>query len=719
MRICLVSREFAPYFGAGIGTYASQMAAAWAGAGHETHILTAPHPALRERAPALRPGVHFHTTSPESGVAALDAYRFDFRQHAMAVYESLQSLHARHPFNYIEFPEYWAEGYFALRARRTGGDFGGAVLGVRLHTPTRDCRALNREDWLDEEIATLEHSEESGIREADVIVSPTRSLLERVTGALGLPGDAGSAVIPYPFDAASIAELGTEAAYAAATPTILYFGRFEQRKGVHLLIHAAAHLMKSGIDMRLRLIGRDTDTGPHGRSYLGWLRRSIPPEFRERFSFEPARPRAALGAAIRGATACCFPSLWENFPNACLEAMSLGVPVVGSDAGGMGEIIRDGEDGLLFRSGDAASLAGALKRVLADQSLRTRLSDAAPRRIQELCRPADVVAAFERVITDVKSRPAPPPARIPSPQDAPLVSVIIPFFNLAQFLPRTLESLRAQTFQGFETILIDDGSTDEAAAPLLSDVERGRHGNIRLIRQPNGGLSAARNAGLAAASGRWVVPLDADDTLEPDFLSSGLEAAARTPGATFVTSLVRFFFETPDVPHGGWVPLGIDRDLLAFANCASSCTALIDREALVRAGGYDPWLTSYEDWDLWCRLALAGATGTVIPRFLINYRCRPDSMMRTEGRMRRDLLHACLIARHAALPLHPDRTMRLELARAAAGATAETRAQQLVEENIRYRVADRLNNVMKTAGVHRALKDIAVWLGASDRERPG
>jgi glycosyltransferase involved in cell wall biosynthesis/GT2 family glycosyltransferase len=721
MRICLVSREFAPYFGAGIGTYALQMARAWASAGHEVHVLTGPHQGLPGppggSTEQTRSTIRFHAIDIDRGRAALDAYRFDFLRHAMAVYESLQALHARHAFDTIEFPEYWAEGYFALRAKRTRGEFASAVLSVRLHTPTRDCRELNREDWLDEEIATLEHAEHSCIRDGDLLLSPTRSLLGRVSSRLSLLGSQAGAVIPYPFDPTSVAELGAVGPVSCARPVILYFGRLEHRKGVHILVEGAQRLMREGADFEVRLIGGDTATGPHGHSYTSWLRRAVAPEFRSRFVFEPARPRSALGSAILGATACCFPSLWENFPNACLEAMALGVPVVGSDAGGMAEIIRDGEDGLLFRAGDAASLAQSLRRALADEPLRARLAGAAPVRVAHMCQPAAVVRAWECAIESVRSHPgrAPTSDLRNRTSDTPQVSVIVPFYNLAAFLPRTLDSLRAQSFHGFETILVDDGSSDHDAAALLAEIERGRHGEVRLIRQPNAGLSAARNAGLAASRGRWVVPLDADDTLEPTFLESCLDAASRDPGATFVTSLVRYFYESPDRPHGGWVPLGIDRDLLAFTNCAATCTALIDREALRAAGGYDPWLTSYEDWDLWCRLAARGARGLVIPEFLISYRCRPDSMVRTEGKARRDLIHACLIARHASLPEHPDRTLRLHLSRAASGEAAREQAERLIAENIRYRVVDRLNRALKATGLQRAVKGVAVLLGANGR----
>src|SRR5262249_28447614 len=139
----------------------------------------------------------------------------------------------------------------------------------------------------------------------------------------------------------------------------------------------------------------------------------------------------------------------------------------------------------------------------------------------------------------------------------PAVSIIIPFYNLSSYLPHTLDSVRRQTYRDFEVILIDDGSTETEAAALLSRVEQGELGPVCVIRKVNGGLSAARTSGLAAARGRWVVPLDADDLLEPTFLESVVAAAARDPGLGLVTSLVVYFREHEPASRGVWAPLGI------------------------------------------------------------------------------------------------------------------------------------------------------------------
>lgn len=706
MRICLVSREVAPFWGAGIGTYVSLMAKAWAEAGHEVHILTEPHNGVLERGPKVRPGVRFHVVDAARGDAGVVEYPCPEMRHSMAAYCALVKLHSAEPFDYIEFPDYGGEGYFAMRARRTSGALRGAVLGVRLHTPTAFCRELNCESALDEPLAYLENIEQTAIREADVVISPSVSLLEQVRTRFDIPEDQPGAVVPYPFD--EYPPAGFEPSEKTLDePTLLYYGRLERRKGVDLLVDAAQRLLDKGIKAKFRFIGGDTNTGPVGSSMLEHLRRKVRPRFEQQITFEPALPRDELAGEIMSATCCCFPSLWENFPNVCLEAMSLGALVVGSDAGGMSEMIEDGVSGVLFAAGDVDALAGAIERALTDRSLQRSAATQAPKRIRTLCDPASVVAqtlnAIGQASPGIASETAVGTATHES--STPAVSVVIPFYNLAAYLPQTLDSLAQQSRRDFEIILVDDGSTDAASVAMVNrlDIE----GHIRVIRKQNGGLSSARNAGFAAAKARWVLPLDADDVLHPRYIEKTLLAAGRDPSAAMIGTLAWYFHEDPANASGGFVPLGFDRDLLVAMNCAASCTALLDRQAVLDVGGYDQWLTSFEDWDLYCSLARGGYRSTIVPEFLFFYRYRRDSMTRVEAMPHRDDIRAQIMAKHPDLAKRPERAARILLSQVNRG-DPNLAALRICRENLRYRVVDRLNNALHNTHLHGALKEITV-----------
>lgn len=105
----------------------------------------------------------------------------------------------------------------------------------------------------------------------------------------------------------------------------------------------------------------------------------------------------------------------------------------------------------------------------------------------------------------------------------PRLSVVVPVYNAEPYLPMLLESLRAQTLHEVEFILVDDGSNDGSPA-LLAEYAR-RDPRIRLLRQPNGGVSRARNAGIAVALGSYLAFADADDAIAPDFCSALLDRA--------------------------------------------------------------------------------------------------------------------------------------------------------------------------------------------------
>lgn len=700
MRIALVSREVSPFFGAGIGAYAAAMARAWARVGHEVHVISAPHGGFLARGPAELGGAFCHAVTPDL-TPEFEVHPSAFMRHAMGVYRLLKQLHEKTPLDYIEFPDYWAEGCFAIRAKRTIGAFETSVLGVRLHTPTRECRALNEECLLDEDVASMEHCEESAIREADIVLSPSRSLLAMLTARLGLR--VPSRVIPYPFE---VPDLQAVSRNGSARPTVLYYGRLERRKGVHLLIQAAQRLLARGVDVDFRFIGGDTATGPAAGSMREHLQQSIADAWKGRISIEGPRPKGEILQLVRAGAAaggvCCFPSLWENYPNVCLEAMSAGATVVGSDAGGMSEMIEDGVSGLLFRAGDSKSLEDALARALGDAGLRETIHGAAPHRVRTLCDPERVVHQMVEAIGTVA--PTRPITAHPAAGAGSDVSIIIPFYNLSPYLPDALRSIRKQTVPPLEVIVVDDGSTESEAPALLARVESGEFGPVRVIRKENGGLSSARNAGLAAARGSWVLPLDADDILDQRFLELTLRAAERDPSLGLITTSVIYFFDFYPQERGVWVPLGLVRDILSTTNCASSCTALLDRRTVLDVGGYDTSLRSYEDWDLYCRLALRGVRSTIIPDPLIRYRLRSDSMMRTIGISRRQELHAQILARYPALAETPERAMRILQSRAE---TAEVRAREIIRENIRYRIADKVNVVLKRTGMQRAVKGIA------------
>ncbi|AAZ96262.1 glycosyltransferase [Thiobacillus denitrificans ATCC 25259] len=199
----------------------------------------------------------------------------------------------------------------------------------------------------------------------------------------------------------------------------------------------------------------------------------------------------------------------------------------------------------------------------------------------------------------------------------PLVSIVMPCYDAAAHLPASVGSVLAQTFADWELVAVDDGSRDATLAWLQAQ----RDPRIRVLSQPNGGVSAARNAGLAAARGRHVAFLDADDTWAPDFLDAMVNALQARPDAVLAYCGWQNVGRgdkagAPFVPPDYENP---DKAETLFAGCRWPIhAALVRRDAVTAADGFDPRLTNAEDYALWLRVALSGAIVRV-PRVLAFY----------------------------------------------------------------------------------------------------
>lgn len=188
-----------------------------------------------------------------------------------------------------------------------------------------------------------------------------------------------------------------------------------------------------------------------------------------------------------------------------------------------------------------------------------------------------------------------------------LVSVIVPAFNAAWCIRRAVDSVLAQSFRDFELIVVDDGSTDNTASILA-----GYGDALRVVSKPNGGLSSARNAGIAAAQGKYVAFLDADDWWLPGKLASQTALMESRPDLLFCSTASGV--QTPEGQRLADWRCGCD-DRRSALECVfavnafvagSGSAVLANREAFQRAGGFDESLRSLEDIDMWMRLAALG-----------------------------------------------------------------------------------------------------------------
>ena len=223
----------------------------------------------------------------------------------------------------------------------------------------------------------------------------------------------------------------------------------------------------------------------------------------------------------------------------------------------------------------------------------------------------------------------------------PAVSVIVPCYNGGRFLDDLCASLAAQTFRDFETIIVNDGSTEEATLKELEKLASLEPG-IRVVPQQNRRLPGARNAGFGTARGEFVLPLDCDDRLAPSFLAetvAALRDAPRDVGFSFAH--VRLAGDMDGV-----MPRHFNRFDQLFLNRLPYCM-LIRRSAWQTAGGYDEAMhDGMEDWEFSIRLLQSGFRGIEIAKPLLIYRVSGEGMLMSRTARRHGTIWRYIRTKH-------------------------------------------------------------------------
>ncbi|GAA1130082.1 MULTISPECIES: glycosyltransferase family 2 protein [Streptomyces violaceusniger group] len=210
-----------------------------------------------------------------------------------------------------------------------------------------------------------------------------------------------------------------------------------------------------------------------------------------------------------------------------------------------------------------------------------------------------------------------------SPRE-PVVSVVIPCYDYGHYLSQAVESVLAQTYPDWELVVVDDGSTDDTAAVARSLIADHPGRRIRLLEQANAGVSAARNAGIAATTGRYVLPLDADDMIAPTMLERTVAVLERHPDIAIVSTDLSVFTDD-DLPAQVLELPAYDRDLLLRRLIMFYCS-LYRREVWQAVGGYVEDMRAGEDWDFWIAATERGFTAHHIHEPLFGARHKDDGL---------------------------------------------------------------------------------------------
>jgi len=222
-----------------------------------------------------------------------------------------------------------------------------------------------------------------------------------------------------------------------------------------------------------------------------------------------------------------------------------------------------------------------------------------------------------------------------------LVSIIVPCYNQAEYLPEALQSVIEQSFSNWECIIVNDGSSDNTEEVAKKFIKR--DGRFKYILKENGGLSSARNMGISGAIGSFILPLDADDKIAADYSELALAKFKKDPELKVVYCKAEKFGNE----LGAWELPDFSLHKLSRQNMIF-CSAIFKKDDWKRVGGYDEKIIfGWEDWDFWISILKNGGKVCRLDRVGFYYRKKPTSMLKEISPNRRAEIFKYLNIKHA------------------------------------------------------------------------
>jgi glycosyltransferase involved in cell wall biosynthesis len=407
MRIALITSEYSGLPGSGgIGSYFRHLAGCLVNAGHEIEVFTSGQPGQL----APEKGVTYHQLGTE-----LSPW---FAVHAS---DALAARHGEAPFDLLESAELKAEGLQATKAVRELAcvirvHSPSVMLNKYLDVPPSRWRKLTRPlrlarialgAWrrglpipplyLDTRppfwFPTLEKEERDVASLADIVMVMNEESRLLVREYWGIRSDVVRQVAnPYQFPPARVARAGGE----AKSLVLGYTGRLEPRKGILELAQALKRVLPRHPDWNVVLVGRPVPSCLSGADVKAMAAEELR-GFGSRVQFPGPLPPEEMASFLDGLDLCVFPSLWETFHYAVLEAMAAGKAIVATRTGAVAELLDNGRAGRLINPGNIGQLARALDELMGDAGLRRELGEAARQRAQTTYSEAATTSAILEV----------------------------------------------------------------------------------------------------------------------------------------------------------------------------------------------------------------------------------------------------------------------------------------------------------------------------------
>ncbi len=655
MKYWLLTTEYPPFFGGGIGTYCAVTAKMLSEKGHAVSVFVSDasiNNIAIDQNENLRI-IRFNTSRTKSSA---------FLGHVTNI--SYEFAHIVKHFiekegkpDVIEAQEYLGIAYYLLQYKFLLYDWCRDVpVLLTMHSPSSLYMEYNHVPMHRYPNFWICEMEYFCLQAAGYIISPSHYMLRELEKRFVL-NNKNVEIIPNPFEGKTN-NIKAIPAISKKADEIVFYGKLTVQKGAFRLLAYFKELWDKGFDRTLFLLGgQDIVYHPEGTAMGDIIRKRYKKYIgRGLLKLEGRIKPSEIGARLSGAEVVIIPSDNDNLPYVVFEMMALGRIVLVSKQGGQSEVIENGIDGFVFDHEDPGTFFCQLDTILKlSEEQRESISIQAIKKVEEKYSMNKVYERKIRLVEKLLQKKD-------EPSDFPFIrsrqlnydnpetgsytkgklSIVVPYYNMGQYIDETIHSLQQCNYPDKEILIINDGSTDIKSINKLNEYRQ--KNNLKVIDVQNSGLAKARNLGAHSATGEFLAFLDADDTVQANYYTRAIEVFRHYENVHFAGCWVQYFGNSRNI----WPAFMPEPPLILNHNMVNSSSLVYKRVAFLAAGKNDPTMLfqGFEDYESVISMLARGLGGVVIPETLFNYRVRSNSMFRTISRSKKLRLYQHISTKH-------------------------------------------------------------------------
>ena len=650
MNYWLLTTEFPPFYGGGIATYCKNTAEMLAQQGYSVTVITpAPDPGYTckketfNNYAVIKFDPHHREFSKYAGYYATLSYRFAEVVEQLIAEGNLPDV--------IESQDYQGIAYYLIQFKLLKkGLLNNVPVIITLHSPAFLYLDVNRVPlyrFPDYQVCEME---KQTIVAADLVISPTKYICDTIKDKLPVSAQKIK-IIPNPF---FVPRPGVSETLGYKQNKIVFYGKLSPQKGVLDLLEYFKQIWENSTLQLVLVGGTDIVYYPQMATMGSYVKKMYKKYINDgRLVIKDKIHPCEMKKEMSEAHVVVIPSIIDNLPYALLENMALGKIVLTSLQGGQAEVVRDGENGFVFDHKIAGDFLKKLFYILSlEEEKLQQISENAVASITSCFSFQKILFQKNEAIQELKNNYRVPShfpflyqehhAPSPAESNSPLLSIVIPYYNMGNYLLEALESIGNAVYPHKEIIIVDDGSNEQISIDRLIFAEKKY--DCKIIHSPNRGLAEARNTGAKNSRGRYLAFLDPDDKIAPGYYSKAIEVLEKFDNVYGIGCFVKYFEEKSSY----WITSSPQPPYILAHNSVNSSSLVYKRSAFLMAGLNDKKVDyGVEDYESVISMISRGYNIAVLPEVLFYYRVRKNSMFRHINRNKLLYSYKYIAEKHA------------------------------------------------------------------------